>query len=277
MTAIISLASAYALWPAIPRALAIPGLSSLREANAHMAEAAAEQEALVASRTAELTLAYKELEAFAQSVAHDLRTPLRSINGFSAALAEEHGHILDDSGKLALERVQQASLRMGRLIDELLNMTRLTRAPIEVRDVDISALAEAIVEDLRGDEPARMVQADIAKGIVVKCDPHLMRIALTHILANSWKFTARRPDAHIEFGASRRNGKTRLDISDNGVGFDMAYASELFSPFHRMHSESEFPGDGIGLAVAARIIRRHGGDISAVASVGKGTTITVAL
>lgn len=276
-TAIVSVASAYAIWPAIPRALAIPGLSSLRQANEQMAETVAEREALVELRTAELTAAYRELETFAQSVAHDLRTPLRSINGFSAALAEEHGHHLDAAGKITLERIQQASLRMGRLIDELLNMTRLTRAPIEVSDVDISELADTIVEDLRRHEPERVVQTDIAKGIVVKCDPKLMRIALTHILSNSWKFTAKRPDAHIELGASRRNGKTQLDIRDNGVGFDMAYADKLFSPFHRMHSGTEFPGTGIGLAVAARIIRRHGGDISAVASLGKGTTITVAL
>jgi signal transduction histidine kinase len=221
--------------------------------------------------------AYRELEAFAQSVAHDLRTPLRSINGFSTALAEEHGHKLDAAGKLTLERIHQASLRMGRLIDELLNMTRLTRAPIEVRDVDISEIAETIVEDLRRDEPGRAVQTDIAKGIVVKCDPNLMRIALTHILSNSWKFTAKRPDAHIEVDVTRHHGKTRLDIRDNGVGFDMAYADKLFSPFHRMHSDAEFPGNGIGLAIAARIIHRHGGDISAVASLGKGTTITVAL
>jgi len=276
-TAAISLASAYALWPTIPKALAIPGLSNLRKANEEMAEVVSEREALVAARTAELTAAYREMEAFAYSVAHDLRTPLRSINGFSDALAEEHGERLAAPGKQMVERIQQASLRMGKLIDDLLNMSRLTRTPIQVSEVNISELAETIIDDFRRDDPARTVKADIAPDIVVKCDPNLMRIALTHLLSNAWKFTAKRADAHIEFDCARSQGKNLFDIRDNGVGFDMAYASKLFVPFHRLHSETEFPGNGIGLAIAARIIHRHGGDISAEASLGKGTIVSFSL
>jgi signal transduction histidine kinase len=276
-TAGVSLASAYALWPTIPKALAIPGLSSLRKANEEMAEAVSEREALVVSRTAELTAAYRELEAFAYSVAHDLRTPLRSINGFSDTLAEEQGDRLDAAGKQTLGRIQQATLRMGRLIDDLLNMSRLTRAPIQMSEVNISEVAETIIGDLRRDDPDRTVKADIAQNIVVKCDANLMRIALTHLLSNAWKFTAKRADAHIELDCARRQGKNLFGIRDNGVGFDMAYAGKLFVPFHRLHSEAEFPGNGIGLAIAARIIRRHGGDISAEASLGKGTTVTFSI
>lgn len=273
-TAVISLASVYAMWPAIPKALAMPGLSTLRQANEQLSEVAAAQEALVTARTAELTAAYRELEAFANSVAHDLRTPLRSINGFSDALAEEQGDRLDASGQQMVTRIHQASLRMGRLIDDLLNMSRLTRAPIEVSDVNISELAETIIGDLERAEPERTVKADIAQDIIVKCDKHLMRIALTHLLANAWKFTANRPDAHIKLAC---HGRNIFDIRDNGVGFDMAYANKLFQPFHRLHTEAEFAGNGIGLAIAARIIRRHGGDISAEASLGKGTTVTFSI
>ena len=276
-TAAVSLASAYALWPAIPKALAIPGLSSLRKANEEMAEVVSDREALVAARTAELTAAYSELEAFAYSVAHDLRTPLRSINGFSEALAEDHGDRLDAPGRQTVERIRQASLRMGNVIDDLLNMSRLTRAPIQLSDVNVSELAETIIDDFRRDDPGRTVQADIAQNIVVKYDANLMRIALTQLLSNAWKFTAKHPDAHIQLDCAWRQGKTILGIRDNGVGFDMAYAGKLFSPFHRLHSEAEFPGNGMGLAIAARIVRRHGGDISAESSLGKGTTVSVSL
>lgn len=276
-TAAVSLASAYVLWPTIPKALAIPGLSSLRKANEEMAEAVSDREALVAARTAELTAANRELEAFAYSVAHDLRTPLRTINGFSDALAEEQGDRLDASGKQTVERIRQASLRMGKLIDDLLNMSRLTRAPIQVSDVNISDLAGTIIDDFRRDDPDRAVKADIVQDIVVKCDANLMRIALTQLLSNAWKFTAKRADAHIELDCTQHQGKNLFGIRDNGVGFDMAYASKLFVPFHRLHSEAEFPGNGIGLAIAARIIHRHGGDISAEASLGKGTTVTFSI
>jgi signal transduction histidine kinase len=276
-TAAVSLASAYALWPTIPKALAIPGLSSLRKANEDMAEAVSDREALVAARTAELTAANRELEAFAYSVAHDLRTPLRSINGFSDALAEEQGNRLDASGKQMVERIRRASLRMGNLIDDLLNMSRLTRTPIQVSAVNISELAEAIIDDFRRDDPGRAVKVDITQDIVVNCDANLMRIALTHLLSNAWKFTAKRADAHIELDCAQRQGKHIFGIRDNGVGFDMAYAGKLFFPFQRLHSEAEFPGNGIGLAIAARIIRRHGGDISAEASLGKGTTINFSI
>ncbi len=180
-------------------------------------------------------------------------------------------------GKQMVERIQQASLRMGKLIDDLLNMSRLTRTPIQVSEVNISELAETIIGDFRRDDPARTVKADIAPNIVVKCDANLMRIALTHLLSNAWKFTAKRADAHIAFDCERSQGKNLFDIRDNGVGFDMAYASKLFVPFHRLHSEAEFPGNGIGLAIAARIIHRHGGDISAEASLGKGTIVSFSL
>jgi light-regulated signal transduction histidine kinase (bacteriophytochrome) len=156
-------------------------------------------------------------------------------------------------------------------------MSRLTRAPVHVSDVNISELAETIIDDFRRDEPGRAVKADIAQNIVVKCDANLMRIALTHLLSNAWKFTAKRADAHIELDCEQRQGKNLFDIRDNGVGFDMAYAGKLFVPFHRLHTEAEFPGNGIGLAIAARIIHRHGGDISAEASLGKGTTITFSI
>ena len=276
-TAAVSLACAYAIWPTIPKALAIPGLSSLRRANAEMTTVISDREALVAARTAELTAAYRELEAFAYSVAHDLRSPLRSINGFSDVLAEDYGEILDESGKLTVGRIRQATLRMGNLIDDMLNMSRLTRAPIQMSDVNISELAEAIIGDLRRDDPDRNVRVDIAANMVAPCDANLIRIALTHLLSNAWKFTSQRADAHIEIDRGRHYRKNRFQIRDNGAGFDMAYAGNLFTPFHRLHSDDEFPGKGMGLAIAARIIRRHGGDISAEASLGKGTTVTFSL
>jgi light-regulated signal transduction histidine kinase (bacteriophytochrome) len=269
-TALISVLCAFAIWPTIPKALAAPGISNLRLANQRMA-------AVVAERNAELTAVTRELDAFASSIAHDLRTPLRSINGFALTLSEEHGDQLGAPGKEMVDRIGTATLRMSRLMDDLLTMSRLTRAPIRKKRVDISAMAASIADSFRRLEPERQVACAIAPGIEVSCDPDMMHTALTHLLGNAWKFTGRQPCPEIELGHRRQNGEDVLYVRDNGVGFDMAYAEKLFVPFQRLHRPEEFPGNGIGLAIIARIVHRHGGDVSVETSLGKGTTVTLTI
>ena len=231
-----------------------------------------ELEARVIERTALLEAANKELEAFAYSVSHDLRTPLRGIDGFSLALLEDYADKLDESGKDYLERVRTGALKMGQLIDALLNLSRLTRGEIKSSVVDLSLLAKNSAEDLRKSEPDRRVEFIIAEGVTVKGDPVMLRAAIDNLLANAWKFTRKRDAARIEFGVTWVNGKTAYFVRDNGSGFDMTYVNKLFTAFQRLHRTTDFPGLGIGLATVARIIHRHGGRVWAEGEVEKGAT-----
>jgi PAS domain S-box-containing protein len=229
-------------------------------------------ETRVLQRTAELEASTKELDAFAYSVSHDLRAPLRSLHGFSDALLEDYGDVLDDVGKDYLQRLQRNVGRMGRMIDALLNLSRATRAELERGHVDISVMTQDVIADLRAADPARTVELIVPDGLTVEADPHLFRIALQNLLANAWKFTAQQPEAVIEVGHTVRSGETFFFVRDNGVGFDMVYADKLFDAFQRLHTTSDFEGTGIGLAIVARVVRRHGGHIFAEAEVDRGAT-----
>jgi PAS domain S-box-containing protein len=226
----------------------------------------------VRQRTAELENSNKELDAFAYSVSHDLRAPLRSLHGFSDALLEDYADVLDDVGKDHLHRLQRNVGRMGRMIDDLLNLSRATRAELERREVDLTAMSHEIIADMRAADPDREVTLTAPDGLTADADPHLLRLAMHNLLANAWKFTAKRPDATIEVGRFERSGETFFFVRDNGVGFDMSYAGKLFDAFQRLHTTSEFEGTGIGLAIVARVVRRHGGRIQAEAEIDHGAT-----
>jgi PAS domain S-box-containing protein len=232
----------------------------------------AELEQRVRERTAELETSNRELDAFAYSVSHDLRAPLRSLHGFSQVLLEDYASRLDDDGRQYLRRIQANADRMGQLIDDLLGLSRATRTELNRRQVDISALAGQIVGELRGAEPDRDVDVEIADALAATGDPHLIRLALDNLLSNAWKFTGKREHAAIEVGAARRDGEQVFFVRDNGAGFDMRYANKLFEPLQRLHSASEFEGNGIGLAIVQRILSRHGGQVWGESEPEKGAT-----
>lgn len=223
-------------------------------------------------RTAQLEAANKELEAFSYSVSHDLRSPLRSIDGFSQALLEDCAANLNEQGKSYLHRIRAATQRMGGLIDDLLNLSKVTRAEVHRERLNISNLARAVAEDLRRKQPGREVELEIEDGLEAFGDSRLVRIVLENLLGNAWKFTSKRAQASIEVGAARQNGSAAYFVRDNGAGFDAAYAERLFGAFQRLHATSEFPGTGIGLATVQRIIQRHGGKIWAEGAVDRGAT-----
>ena len=221
--------------------------------------------------------ANKELEAFAYSVSHDLRAPLRSVDGFSQVLLEDYAGKLDEEGKNSLNRIRAASQRMGMLIDDMLSLSQVTRREIALARTDLSKMAAEIVAELRLGEPRRQVEFTAAPELITTTDPHLMRIALVNLLGNAWKFTGRRPQARIEFGTTDHEGRQAYFVADNGAGFDMAYAGKLFGAFQRMHSITEFEGTGIGLATVQRIIHRLGGQVWAEATPDHGATFYFAL
>lgn len=212
-----------------------------------------------------------ELEAFNYSVSHDLRAPLRPLDGFSQALLEDCADQLDDRAKDYLKRIRAAAQRMGQLIDDLLQLSRISRADAKRQAVDLSEMATAILAEARGGDPARQVETVIQPGVTVEADPRLLRIALENLLRNAWKFTGKRADARIELGVRNDKEKTYF-IRDNGAGFDPAFAARLFQPFQRLHTTSEFEGTGIGLAIVTRIITRHNGRLWAESAVGQGAT-----
>jgi len=220
----------------------------------------------------ELRALNDELGAFAYSVSHDLRAPLRSIDGFSQILLEDKGAALGDDGRKHLDRVRAAAGRMGSLIDDMLLLSRLTRDEMTPRSVDLTQVARSVVDDLRAREPQRQVEFESNGALAATCDERLLRIALTNLLGNSWKFTRNREPAHVSFGGEQRHGESMFFVKDDGVGFDMRYADKLFSAFQRLHNTSDFEGTGIGLATVQRIIHRHGGRVWAESEVGKGTT-----
>jgi PAS domain S-box-containing protein len=229
-----------------------------------------ELEQHVAERTAELTAVNKELESFSYSVSHDLRSPLRAIDGFSQALLEEYANKLDADGQQYLARVRNAAQRMGDLIDDMLNLSRVTRTQIKREVVDLSALGLQVIEELQKHEPQRHVEVTVMPEMIAKGDRSLLQIVLENLLGNAWKYTSGVQPASIEFGAERLNNETVYFVQDNGIGFDMQYANKLFTPFHRLHSSGEFPGTGIGLATVARIIARHHGRVWAEATPNQG-------
>jgi signal transduction histidine kinase len=220
----------------------------------------------------ELAALNKEMEAFSYSVSHDLRAPLRSMDGCSLSLLEDYGDKLDEEGRDSLVRIRNASQRMGRLIDELLGLARVTRTELKVREVDMSAMVREIAESLQQRQPERSVQWQIDDGIEVRADRALLHIALQNLLENAWKFTARTDEPLIRVGTVEHEGEPACFVADNGVGFDMGYADRLFGAFQRMHHESEFPGTGIGLAIVQRIFHRHEADVWAHSAPGRGAT-----
>lgn len=230
----------------------------------------AELESRVAHRTAELERANGELEAFSYSVSHDLRTPLRAIDGFSQALLEDYGEQLDDTAQDYLHRVRAGAQRMGSLIDDLLKLARVSRAEMKTEAVDLSRIAEEIVNELRHADPERQIAIKITSGLNAVGDPHLLRIALENLLNNAWKYTGKTRNPEIEFGMRVQQGEPCFFVADNGAGFDMAYASKLFGAFQRLHDSKDYAGTGVGLATVQRIIHRHGGHIWAEAAVNEG-------
>jgi signal transduction histidine kinase len=221
----------------------------------------------------ELAAANRELEAFSYSVSHDLRAPLRAIDGFSKALLSDYQErTLDQRGIHFLERVRAGTLRMSALIDDMLHLARVSRSTLERRDVDVTALAEEVAEELARRNPDRHVLCTIEPGLRAPADAHLLTIVFENLLGNAWKFTGNRENAHIEVGQTQNGSEPTFFVRDNGAGFDMTYAGKLFGPFQRMHMESEFEGTGIGLATVKRIIVRHGGAVWAEAAANKGAT-----
>ena len=231
-------------------------------------------EARVALRTRELSHANQELEAFAYSVSHDLRAPLRSIDGFSRLLSERYRDSIDVSGQDYLKRIRSASARMSDLIDALLKMSRVSRGELKYAQVDLTAMAHDIAAELRNSEPSRQVAFDIAPGLVAQGDPALLRNLMDNLMGNAWKFTRACKDARIEVG---RNGEGEFFVRDNGAGFAPEYAAKLFRPFQRLHTQAEYAGHGIGLASVKRVVERHGGSIRAEGEVGKGATFVFGL
>jgi signal transduction histidine kinase len=223
-------------------------------------------------RAYELEAVNRELEDFSYTVSHDLKTPLRSIDGFARALLEDYGDKLDSTARDYLVRVNSASLRMNQLIQAMLDMARLTRRELNEQSVDLSALAQAIADNLRKQDPARMVEFIIADKIKVRGDNALLQAVLENLLHNAWKFTGKHKTARIEFGITTMEGHSVYFVKDDGAGFDMQFAGKLFMPFNRFHTESEFVGLGIGLATAYRIILRHNGRLWAESVPEKGAT-----
>jgi signal transduction histidine kinase len=231
-------------------------------------------EKCVRDRTQQLVKANKELDAFTHSISHDLRAPLRAIDGFGRLLAEHCGATLDSQGRNYLDRMLQSIKRMEQLIDDLMRLSRISQAELHREDVDLSALVQDVVNELRARESKRVVETVVAPDMHCWADPRLLRIALENLLSNAWKFTAKTSPARIEVGSDEPGS---FHVTDNGAGFDSDRAGELFNPFRRLHSAAEFAGTGVGLSIVQRIIRRHGGRISARASPGRGATFSFTL
>lgn len=236
-------------------------------------EAAQAKERLYAN----LSAANKELETFAYSISHDLRAPLRGIDGFSHMLSEEYGDLLDAQGKGYLDRVRAAAQRMGTLIDDILELSRVSRHSMRHGQVNLSQLAQEVLDELAQASPASTAETVIEEGCIAFGDPQLLRILMQNLLENAWKYSGREPAPKIEFGRETRDGEPLFFVRDNGVGFDMKYADRLFSPFQRLHKPEEFEGTGIGLATVARIVQGHGGRVWAESEPGKGTTLRFTL
>lgn len=247
-------------------------ITRLKQTEIQLRELNQSLEQKVRERTARLEELNRELEAFSYSVSHDLRAPLRSIDGFSQALLEDCHDQLDDEGKDYLQRVRSATQRMGHLIDEMLKLSRISKAELKPLPVDLSQLARKVCTELSQENPDHHVDIQIQETLTAQADPALMEILLENLLSNAWKFTKDNPDAAIEVGQKVLDSQEVFFIADNGAGFDMQYAQQLFAPFKRLHSADKYPGTGIGLATCARIVKKHQGRIWADSEPEKGTT-----
>ena len=228
-------------------------------------------------RNEQLEFANKELEAFIYSVSHDLRAPLRHISGFADLVIKGTADKLDEKGKRYLSVIHDSAEKMSRLIDDLLNLSRISRQEIQRREVDVSAIAASIIAGLREAHPGRNVEMDIKGGLTAYADPGLVEVVLSNLLRNAWKFTSKTQQPLVEFGTVEQDNKIIYYVRDNGDGFDQQYAGKMFLPFHRLHSETAFEGTGIGLAIVARIILLHGGKVWAEGKEGTGATIYFSL
>ena len=252
-------------------------ITERKRAEAELAEAHAKLEQRVAERTAELSVANQELESFAYAVSHDLRAPLRGIDGWSQAVLEDCGPRLDERERGYLETVRSETRRMDELIDNLLELSRVTRAPMRRQPIDMTAMAQEVEASLRASQPDRVLDFVMAPGMVAVGDAVLLRAVMQNLLGNAWKFSGKRPRARIEVGCTSEPGRTVYYVRDDGVGFDMRFAGKLFAPFQRLHSLEEFPGTGIGLATVQRIIHRHDGKVWATAELDRGATFYFSL
>jgi len=226
----------------------------------------------VQERTRQFAAANAELEAFSYSVCHDLRAPLRTIDGFSLEVLDGYGDRLDEQGRHFLNRVRFGVQQMGRLIDALLSLSRVAVVELNRQSVDLSLMCRSILAELRIQNPEHNVQASIQEGVVVDGDPVLLQVVVQNLISNAWKFSKNRELPELEFGSQEIDGESVVFVRDNGTGFDMAYADKLFGPFQRQHSQSEFDGIGIGLATVQRIVHRHGGRVWANGEVDRGAT-----
>jgi len=231
-----------------------------------------ELELRVEQRTRELEVSNQELQAFSYSVSHDLRAPLRTIDGFSLALLEDYADRLDADGRDYIARVRAGVQRMGMLIDALLQLSRVTRSEVQREEVNLTQLSTLIFEEMQSSEEKRGAVFTAQPNAVAEADPRLMRVAFENLLGNALKFTSKIPDARIHFGQMDKDGQTVYFIRDNGAGFDMQYVDRLFTAFQRLHGDRDFKGSGIGLATVSRIIRRHHGEIWAEGEPGRGAT-----
>jgi signal transduction histidine kinase len=231
-----------------------------------------ELEQRVLERTAQLEAANKELESFSYSVSHDLRAPLRALDGFSQALLEDYNNKLDSDGQNYLQRIRSASQRMGHLIDDMIQLARVTRSELHHEAVNLSLIAKQIAADLRETDHERQIKFTIQDDLTTVGDTQLLRAVLENLIGNAWKFTRKNPQGHIEFAMIMEKARPTYFVRDNGVGFDMAYSHKLFGAFQRLHSVTEFEGTGIGLASVQRIVRRHGGDVWAESKINEGAT-----
>jgi len=270
------------LWDGSWRIIEISGVISIvaalsdvterRQAERELAEYRNHLEALVANRTAELQLANKELEAFSYSASHDLKAPLKAIQGFSGNLIQKCGDRLDQTSLDELSRIKSNTEKMSSLIDDLLKLSRVGRAPTTMQQVNLSKLVQESVEECKANEPGRNISVDIEPSLTAQGDSQLLQIFFTNLIGNAWKYSSKKAVAKIEFGSTQVDGQKVYYCRDNGAGFDMKYVGKLFTPFQRLHKASEFPGTGIGLSIMARIIQRHEGKIWAEGAVGEGTT-----
>jgi light-regulated signal transduction histidine kinase (bacteriophytochrome) len=247
-------------------------VTARRAAESAPGDMQAQLEERVRIRTRDLEHAARELEAFSFSLSHDLRAPLRIVEGFAEILSEDYGGKLDTLGNDHLKRIRNAATRMNQMITALLKMAKTTNAPLAREPIDLSMIAEELLNELAHETPQRPVKVTIAPHIRVNADRVLMRNVMQNLLGNAWKFSAHAREARIEFGVAAEFGPETYFVRDNGAGFDMKYIDRLFAAFQRLHSQSEFAGTGIGLATVQRIINRHGGKIWARAEINKGAT-----
>jgi signal transduction histidine kinase len=246
----------------------------LSDVNGSLLRLNGELEQRVVDRTAQLEAANRELDMLTYSVSHDFRAPLRHIDGFSQALSDDYAAKLNSTGREYLDRIRKSGKRMLEMLDAVLELSRVARDKIGTESVDLSEVARAVGAELSQSQPDRLVRFEVADGLVVRGDPRLLRVVLQQLIGNAWKFTQPVQEPVIEFFASELDGRVAFAVRDNGVGFDMSYAEKLFSPFQRLHSQQEFPGVGIGLAIVRKIVNRHGGQVRAASEPGKGTTVT---